>query len=79
MIVSIETKQSSSSRLTGFLVAATLVLRDIAVVALAATYDWQARQRERRQLASLDDAVLKDLGLTRVDVEREIRKPFWHA
>jgi uncharacterized protein YjiS (DUF1127 family) len=33
--------------------------------------------RERRSLASLDDWVLKDIGLTRADVEGELGKPFW--
>jgi uncharacterized protein YjiS (DUF1127 family) len=30
--------------------------------------------RERRMLASLDDAALKDIGLNRGDVEREISR-----
>jgi uncharacterized protein YjiS (DUF1127 family) len=25
----------------------------------------------------LNDHILKDIGLTRVDVEREVRKSFW--
>jgi uncharacterized protein YjiS (DUF1127 family) len=33
--------------------------------------------RERRTLDSLDEWILKDLGLTRADVERELGKPFW--
>jgi len=33
--------------------------------------------RERRVLQSLDDAALKDIGLTRADVEGELAKPFW--
>jgi uncharacterized protein YjiS (DUF1127 family) len=32
---------------------------------------------QRRILAMLDDHMLKDIGLTRMDVEREISKPFW--
>lgn len=38
---------------------------------------WFARRRQRRDLAELDDHLLKDLGLTRADVEREVGKPFW--
>ena len=38
---------------------------------------WQAVARERRHLQSLDAHMLKDLGLTRVDVMRETERPFW--
>ncbi|HXV22906.1 MAG TPA: DUF1127 domain-containing protein [Alphaproteobacteria bacterium] len=38
---------------------------------------WQERARQRRALLQLDDALLKDIGLTRADVERECGKPFW--
>lgn len=36
------------------------------------------RQRSRLQLAKLDDRMLQDIGLNRVDVEQEMDKPFWH-
>jgi len=35
------------------------------------------RARQRRSLADLDDRRLRDLGLSRADVEREAAKPFW--
>lgn len=35
------------------------------------------RQRSRHDLATLDDRSLADVGLTRLDVAREIDKPFW--
>ena len=35
--------------------------------------------RQRRALLHLDDAMLKDLGLSRVDALREGGKPFWRA
>jgi uncharacterized protein YjiS (DUF1127 family) len=38
---------------------------------------WAERARQRRQLAELDDYMLRDIGLTRSDVANEIRKPFW--
>ncbi|WP_068826827.1 DUF1127 domain-containing protein [Pseudomonas sp. BMS12] len=44
---------------------------------------WQRLQRglqlarERRQLAMLDDAALKDMGLTRGDVMQESERSFW--
>lgn len=43
--------------------------------------DWlrqgYAVHRQRRALLSLDDAMLKDMGISRVDALREGRKPFW--
>jgi uncharacterized protein YjiS (DUF1127 family) len=38
---------------------------------------WRALAAERRQLAMLDDRLLKDIGITRVDARREARRPFW--
>jgi uncharacterized protein YjiS (DUF1127 family) len=35
------------------------------------------RARQRHLLAALDDRVLRDVGLTRQQVEREIRKSIW--
>ncbi|MEM7043800.1 MAG: DUF1127 domain-containing protein [Pseudomonadota bacterium] len=40
---------------------------------------WLERHRQRNALNLLDDKMLKDVGLTRLDVEREIRKPFWQG
>jgi uncharacterized protein YjiS (DUF1127 family) len=43
--------------------------------------DWLHRKfdhaRQHRHLARLDDAALKDLGLSRADVARELAQPFW--
>jgi uncharacterized protein YjiS (DUF1127 family) len=38
---------------------------------------WIERMRQRRALGSLDDAMLRDIGITRVDAARECEKPFW--
>lgn len=38
---------------------------------------WLDRHHQRKQLASMDDGQLFDLGLTRKQVEVEIKKPFW--
>lgn len=40
---------------------------------------WYRASRDRRELASLDDATLSDIGLSRGDVEREYLKPFWRS
>jgi uncharacterized protein YjiS (DUF1127 family) len=41
--------------------------------------DWRIRSRERRILLELDDRMLRDLGLTRGEVDRESTKPFWRV
>ena len=38
---------------------------------------WHERARQRRQLHSLSDHMLRDIGLGRADVEAEVTKPFW--
>lgn len=38
---------------------------------------WQERAQARRRLGQLDDWMLKDVGLSRADVAREMGKPFW--
>ena len=38
---------------------------------------WWDLARQRRDLASLDELALHDIGLSRADVEGEISKPFW--
>ena len=40
---------------------------------------WRARARQRYALSMLDDHLLRDIGLTRADVDRETMKPFWRA
>jgi uncharacterized protein YjiS (DUF1127 family) len=35
------------------------------------------RGRQRRDLASLSDHHLRDIGLSRTDVTRELMKPLW--
>ena len=39
--------------------------------------EWRRRARSRRELAVLGDRCLRDMGATRYDVDREVRKPFW--
>lgn len=38
---------------------------------------WQERAEARSHLASLNDHLLKDMGLTRADAHRESDKHFW--
>ena len=43
--------------------------------AIDAWLDWSDRRRQLRDLATLDDRMLTDLGLNRADVERTRRSP----
>lgn len=40
---------------------------------------WWQRSRDRDLLKRLDARQLRDIGLTRDEVEREMAKPFWRA
>lgn len=40
---------------------------------------WIERDRQRRALATLDDRMLRDVGVSRADAAKECRKPFWRA
>lgn len=44
---------------------------------LSIVLDWRERGRSRRVLATLDDHLLRDVGLSRADAWQESRKPFW--
>lgn len=46
-----------------------------ALIAISAL--WLARSRQRRQLLTLDDRMLADIGISRADAQAEARKPFW--
>jgi len=41
--------------------------------------DWQDRARQRHNLLEMDDHLLRDIGLSRADLENEATKPFWRA
>ncbi|MFD1911761.1 DUF1127 domain-containing protein [Halodurantibacterium flavum] len=40
---------------------------------------WLELRRQRAQLAALDDRALADIGLTRREVERELKRPAWNV
>ena len=40
---------------------------------------WQERARMRHQLLMLDDRLLRDIGITRVEARNEAEKPFWQV
>ncbi len=39
--------------------------------------EWRRRRRSRTFLSQLDDHILKDIGITYAEAEREANKPFW--
>lgn len=40
---------------------------------------WQERSRARHELLTLDDHILRDVGLTPYEIRMEAYKPFWRA
>jgi len=46
---------------------------------LDSLYLWQTRINDRRELAGLDERMLKDAGTSRDEVLRETGKPFWRS
>lgn len=48
-------------------------------MALYTVLGWHERVKQRHHLGRLDEHRLKDLGLSRADVERETGKPFWKS
>jgi uncharacterized protein YjiS (DUF1127 family) len=54
-------------------------LRSAAVWLVHVLLRWQELARQRRRLLSLDDRMLKDIGITRAEAMREGTRPFWDA
>jgi uncharacterized protein YjiS (DUF1127 family) len=46
---------------------------------LTAIRAWRARMRLRRELLMLNDVELRELSLTKADVDREAHRPFWEG
>jgi uncharacterized protein YjiS (DUF1127 family) len=46
-------------------------------VAVARLLRWHELARQRRMLLTLDERMLKDIGITRAEAEREAGRPFW--
>jgi uncharacterized protein YjiS (DUF1127 family) len=40
-------------------------------------FAWLERAGSRRSLAAMSDFQLKDVGLSRADIQGEVDKPFW--
>lgn len=70
----IDTKSSQPGSRFGGWVFTSLLSRMI-----EALYSWQTRASERHQLMTMDDRMLKDIGISRSQADEEARKPFWVA
>lgn len=57
--------------------ARSLTRRPLQPIALLRA--WLMRARQRRTLADLNDEQLRDVGLNRDMIKREVEKPFWMA
>lgn len=51
-----------------------LALRIVATLVI-----WQERRKSRRALGTLDDHMLRDIGLTRYEAQTESERPFWEG
>ena len=51
------------------------LVRDV----LALIAIWRRRAHERQMLMTMDDMMLRDIGITRCDAMNEAEKPFWRA
>lgn len=65
----------SPSRLRAIAHALSLELIDLSNLLLL----WLGRYRERRRLDAMSDHLLKDMGISRIDAERESGKGFWRG
>jgi uncharacterized protein YjiS (DUF1127 family) len=50
---------------------------NLARIALRTVASWRARARQRSALAQLDDHLLRDIGVTRLQARQEASRPFW--
>lgn len=51
----------------------------VVVETVTRSLDWHQRARQRAALRALNDRMLRDIGLSTADVQREASKPFWMA
>jgi uncharacterized protein YjiS (DUF1127 family) len=53
------------------------IIRSLLARGLDALRTWQQRSRERHDLLSLSERLLRDIGLSHAAAEQEACKPFW--
>jgi uncharacterized protein YjiS (DUF1127 family) len=53
------------------------LVQRLAASGLARLLHWHELARQRRALRALSDHMLKDIGISRAEAEREASRPFW--
>jgi uncharacterized protein YjiS (DUF1127 family) len=66
---------TSGSRATSLLAR----FADMVVRVTEWTVIWRERTNQRAALGELNDRLLKDIGISRGEAEREMRKGFWRG
>jgi uncharacterized protein YjiS (DUF1127 family) len=64
---------------SGTTVAARSGLARISAQVMTTIRLWRDRAQSRRDLASCDPRLLRDIGVSPIDAGREIGKPFWRG
>jgi uncharacterized protein YjiS (DUF1127 family) len=80
MIAVLPSRRPEQASLASIVSALRLVGHEVDFVAIR-IFDgvarWHARMHERATLATLDERMRKDIGVTHTDIAREAGKPFW--
>ncbi len=63
----------------GFAASPIAWLGTTAAKVLYRLVQWQERAEQRHHLEGMDDRMLKDIGVNRIDANQEANKPFWRA
>lgn len=77
MAHTIETKLGSASGAATRSFWALKLVRRVCIKPLELIVIWQERAEQRHALRTLDSRMLKDIGISAGDANREAGKPFW--
>jgi|GEM_PF-1259100 len=68
---------TTSANRAGYVFNPIAALIDVVLHTGATLYTWQQRANERAALSSLDDRLLRDIGMDHASAQMEVKKPFW--
>jgi len=77
MAHTIEAKRGNASGAAANSSWALKLVRQVFIKPLEIIVIWQERAEQRHILRSLDSRMLKDIGVSASDANREAGKPFW--